>query len=458
VLPFVNRSRDEEDEYFADGLSDELLNVLAKIRGLRVAARTSAFQFKGKQEDLTVIGQKLNVATLLEGSVRRSGNRVRIAVQLVKVADGFHLWSETYDRTLDDIFAVQDDIAQSVVKELRAALLGEEPDSSGEVRAQVAEAAKGRGENAEAHLLFLQGRYFVNRLGQQDLAHGIALFRQVLSIEPGHALSWAWLSYAETTAAVSTTGSLEAGIARAREAASRALALEPDLAEGHLAIASIRLWYDFDWKGAADSYGRALDLAPGSAEALRANAMMAHMLGRYDESLSLCRRALEQDPLSVSAYGVLARVYHAMERLPEAEAAFRKALEISPDATALHSLLAIVLDAQGRHAEAEAEAAREPVEWARLFAQAVVHFAGGRPEDSKRALEELIRIGADTAAYQIAVAHGARGEADAAFEWLERAYTQRDSGLAFIRGHWIWRPLHKDPRWRPFLKKMGFPD
>ena len=460
VLPFVNRSRDQEDEYFADGLSDELLNVLAKIRGLRVAARTSAFQFKGKQEDLAVIGQKLNVATLLEGSVRRSGNRVRIAVQLVKVADGFHLWSETYDRTLDDIFAVQDDIAQSVVKELRAALLGEAPDSkaSRDVRAEVAVAVKGRGENAEAHRLFLQGRFFANRVSEQDLAKGIGLLRQALSIEPGHALAWACLSWAETISAISTTAALDAGITRAREAASRALTLEPDLAEGHIAMGEIRLWYDFDWKGAEASFRRALDLAPGNAEVLRTNALMAYIVGRYDEALSLCRRSLEQDPLSVPGHNVAARVYREMGRLPEAEATFRNVLEISSDATSIRCMLALVLDAQGRHAEAEAEVARETAEWARLFGQAIVCFNSGRPEDSKRALEQLIRIGADTAAYQIAVGYAVRGEVDAAFEWLERAYTQHDSGLAFVRRHRILQPLHQDPRWKPFLIKMGFAD
>ena len=460
VLPFVNRSRDEEDEYFSDGLTDELLNVLAKIRGLRVSARTSAFQFKGRNEDLAVIGQKLNVATLLEGTVRRSGNRVRITVQLVKVADGFQLWSETYDRTLDDIFAVQDDIAQSVVKELRAALLGDAPDSkaSGEVRAEVAAAAKGRGENPEAHRLFLQARFLVNRLAAQDLVHGIGLLRQVVSIEPGHALAWAWLSWAETTAAVTTSASVEGGIARAREAAAQAMEIEPDLAEGHLAMGALQLWYDFDWKGADASYRRALELAPGSSEALRGNAMISYTLLRYDEALSFCRRSLEQDPLSVSAYGIIARVHHAVEKLPEAEAAYRKGLEISSDATSIRSLLAIVLDAQGRREEALAMALNEPTEWARLFALAVVHFTGGRLEDSKLALDELVRIGENSAAYQIAVVHAVRGEVDAAFEWLERAYAQRDSGLAFIRAHWILRPLQSDPRWQPFVKKLGFPN
>ena len=196
MLPFVNRSRGEEDEYFADGLADELLNVLTKIRGLRVAARASSFQFKGKNEDLAVIGEKLNVATLLDGSVRKAGNRVRISVQLIKAADRIQLWSETYDRSLDDIFAVQDDIAQSVVKELRTALLGEAPDSkaSGTAREEVAAAAQGHGQDAEAHRLYLQGKYFIDRLTPEDSARGIRYLQEALAIDPSHAGAWVGLS------------------------------------------------------------------------------------------------------------------------------------------------------------------------------------------------------------------------------------------------------------------------
>ena len=460
VLPFANRSRDEEDEYFAEGLADELLTVLGKIRGLRVAARTSSAQFKGTTEDLVAIGRKLNVATLLEGSVRKSGNRVRISVQLVKVADGYHLWSETFDRTLEDIFAVQDDIAQSVVKELRTRLLGVETDSktSGELKAEVAAAAIGRGTDPEAHRLFLQGRYFVNRLGEEDVARGIALLRRSLAIEPGQALAWACLSWAETLAAITGHGQLDAGIARAREAASRSMALQPDLAEGHLALGWIRLWYDFDWQGADACFLRALELASGNAEVLRAAGMLNHIKGRFEEALAYGLRALEQDPLSISSYTIVARVYTAMDRLPEAAEAFRKGLEISPNATSIHSLLALVLDAQGRPDEALAVALKEPAGWARLFVLAILHHNGGRPEESQRALRALIDESAESAAYQVAVVHAVRREADAAFEWLERARAQRDSGLAFMRAHRHFRSLHGDPRWRAFLEKMGFPD
>src|SRR5947207_3193846 len=228
-------SRDEENEYFADGLADELLNVLAKIRGLRVAARSSAFTFKGKGATVAEVGRALNVATVLEGSVRKAGNRMRISVQLVKVADGYHLWSETYDRTLEDIFAVQDDIAQSVVKELRATLLGEEVDSeaSGEVKAEVAKAARGRGTDAEAHRLCLLARHLIDRLTREDTARAIGYLKQALALDSGVALAWAELGGAHATEANNGWAPVAEGYGNAREAVARSLALEPDLAEGH---------------------------------------------------------------------------------------------------------------------------------------------------------------------------------------------------------------------------------
>ncbi len=460
VLPFANRSRDEEDEYFAEGLADELLNVLAKIRGLRVAARTSSSQFKDTADDLATIGRKLNVATLLEGSVRKAGNRVRIAVQLVKVADGYQLWSETFDRTLDDIFAVQDDIAQSVVKELRTTLMGETADSkaSGEVKAEVAAAAEGRGTNAEAHRLFLQGRYFVNRFGAQDVARGIELLHQALAIEPGHALAWANLSWAETFMGISGGWPLEAAIARAREAASRSLALRPDLPEALHSLAWVQLYYDFDWKGAEASFRQALEASPGHPDFLRSYGMILTLRGRYEEGLARCREGIEKDPLSAGGYGAIGRIYLAMKRWPEAEDAFRRALEISPNATSMHSLISITYFKRGKLDEALAEVRKEPAEWARLYTEAIIQHALGNPEASRKAKERLVETGADTAAVQIAIACAMRGEPDEAFQWLEHAYEKRDSGLAYMKSIDLLEPLHDDPRWQAFLEKMNFPE
>lgn len=460
VLPFVNRSRDEEDEYFADGLADELMNVLARIRGLRVAARTSAFQFKGKNEDLAVIGAKLNVATLLEGSVRKSGTRVRISVQLVKVADGFQLWSETYDRTLEDIFAVQDDIAQAVVKELRTTLLGAEPDSkaSGEVRAEVAAAARGRGTDPEAHRLFLQGRFLVNRSTKADFARGEELLRQALSIDPDFAQAWAYLSAAQGLQGAFGFVDDASALEGARAAARRALELAPDLAEAHLAVGMLQLWSDWDWAGAGRSLARALELAPGNAEALRESGTLAYALGRVDEAIAFSRRAVEQDPLNAEAYNALSRPYVAAGRYAEAERTLRTALEISPGGVRFHLVLAIVLDLQGRRDEALAEALKETADWSRLTALAIVHHTGGRPAESDQALRDLIDRCADSAAVQIAQVLAVRGEADAAFDWLGRAFAQRDSGLAVTKMHPAFRGLHSDPRWAAFLGKMGLGD
>src|SRR3989441_7866409 len=260
VLPFVNMSDDAANEYFADGIAEELINVLSKIRGLRVASHTSAFSFKGGKVDIPTVAQQLNVATGLEGSVRKSGKRVRITVQLVQVATDSHLWSETYDRELEDIFAVQDDIAQSVVKELRSALLGEKRDASASaaVKAEVQAAAKGRGENARAYPLYLQGRFFADRLTQEDVKRGIGYFREALELDPGYALAWAGLARAHGNEAGYSWAPVDEGFGEARMAAERALALEPDLAEGHVALALIRNEYDWDWSGADVSMRRAL--------------------------------------------------------------------------------------------------------------------------------------------------------------------------------------------------------
>jgi TolB-like protein/Tfp pilus assembly protein PilF len=455
VLPFVNRSRDEEDEYFAEGLADEMLNLLAKIRGLRVAARSSSATFKGKTATVAEVGRALNVAAVLEGSVRKAGHRVRISVQLVKVADGYQIWSDTYDRTLEDIFAVQDDIAQSVVKELRATLLGESADSgtSGEVRAEVAAAAKGRGADPEAHREFIHGRYLIGRFTPDDVARGIEHLQQALAIDPEHALAWAWLSWGETQSA-SFGFSGAASLERARHAAQRALAIEPDLAEAHLALGSIRLLHDFDWKGADASIGRALQLAPGNAEVLRVGAVIEYCLGRVDRSLELSMRAVEQDPLNAANYLALGRAYRRLERLVEADAAFRRALEISPDCTTGHFLLAMSLAAQGRLDEALAEVQRERADWARWCGVAIIQHSRGCPRESDEAMEKLLTR-ADSSAWQIASVHAHRGNADEAFAWLERSFVQRDAGLPLTGGAAHFRSLHSDPRWPAFMRRIG---
>jgi len=457
VLPFVNRSASADDEYFSDGLADELLNVLSKIKGLRVTARSSSFHFKGKDTTVAEVGKVLDVATVLEGSVRKAGNRVRISVQLVQVSNSSHLWSESYDRTLEDTFAVQDDIAQSVVKELRATLLGEDADSdaSGRVKAEVAKAARGRGTDPEAHRLLLQARHLLGRYNREDQSKALEYLKQALELDTEFALAWAELGRAHIQGADSGWAPMADGYARAKEVVARALELEPDLAEGHAQMGMLQMRNEWDFRGAEASCTRALLLAPGNETALRAAGALAHSLGRIEDEIALLRRAIEQDPLRAGSYHNLGIALYAVDRFVEAEIACRRALELAPQIVAARAGLSMTLLAQAKGEEAVAVALREPDEAFRLCALAIVHHALGHRPESDAALDQLRDKYAEDCAYQIACVHGARGDADAAFEWLERCYVQRDGGLAEMKMNVALRSLHADPRWDAFLRKMG---
>ncbi len=454
VLPFVNMSRDEENEYFADGLSEELLNVLAKIRGLRVASRTSAFSFKGTNVDIPTVAQKLNVATVLEGSVRKSGKRVRITAQLIEVSSDSHLWSDTYDRELDDIFAVQDDIAQSVVKELRTALMGAPPEAAASVAADVRQATTGRGDNPAAFQLYLQGKFFGERTTQADTDKAIGLFKQALAIEPNFALAWAGLSRVYQTQAGFGFAPIGEGYENAREAAQRALALAPDSAEGYIELGHIQEANDWDWPAAEASFQRALDLAPGDAHALRSAAGLMRILGRLDEALELIRKAIALDPLSARTHRQAAMNYLMAERLDDAAASFQLALDLNPSGGLHHAFLAITRLLQGRPDEGLILAQSESHDVFRNVAFAMIHHTLGHPVESEAALQALIDGFGWTAAYQVAEVYAYRNEVEKAFEWLERAYAQRDPGVVYTSTDKLLRPLHGDARWRPFLQRM----
>jgi len=456
VLPFVNRSPDEENEYFADGLSEELLNVLAKIRGLRVASRTSAFHFKGKDVDLPTVARKLNVATILEGSVRKVGKRVRITAQLIQVATDSHLWSETYDREVEDIFAVQDDIAQAVVRELRVALLGEKPGASANaaVLADVEAARRGRGQDPEAQRLYLQGRFFVNRYTATEVAKGIEYYKHALSLDPEYGLAWAGLSEAYASQGDRGQAPPAEAYDRARGAAERALQVEPELAEGHAALGMAQM-HDWDWKKSTGSIRRALELAPGNVDVVTAAAELESVLGRQEEAITLGRRAVAQDPLSVLARKTLGRHCLYAGRLDDAEVEFRTILDISPSGGLAHHLLGLAHLLKGKPEKALAEMEQEPEEVFRLLGFALAHHGANRAPESNAALRQLIEKDSKTAACQIAHAYAYRGESDRAFEWLERAYVERDIGLAWSKAHPLLRNVHGDPRWLPFLEKMG---
>ena len=456
VLPFVNRSRNEEEEYFADGLADAIVNVLAKVRGLRVAAATSSFLFKRRDENVSAIGRRLNVATILDGSVRTVGDRLRVSVQLVNAADGFHLWSQMYDRTLDDVFAVQDDIAESVVAELRSALLeGDAASGDSDARADLAAAKRGRGAIPEAQRLYLRARHLGGLGSAEHVETGIRYAREAIDLDPGNALAWAWLSRAYLVKVGRGSRSREEGTALARKAAEQALRLEPDLPEAHLALSFYFGRHMWDWSAAAAATRKALELAPGSAEVLRAASQLARIQGQTGDAVTLGERAVELDPLSPTTHVTLGNAYRAVRRPREAEASYRTVLEIAPTRPVVHGLIALALVDQGRLVEARTEASREMSGEIRLMSQAVVAWLEGRPEDSDRALSQLIAEYGHDSGYQVAQAVAARRDPDRVFEWLEQAADQRDAGLADLLVEPLFDFVHEDPRWDALLRRIG---
>jgi TolB-like protein/class 3 adenylate cyclase/tetratricopeptide (TPR) repeat protein len=456
VLPFVNMSRDEENEFFADGLAEELLNLLAKIRNLRVASRTSAFSFKGKDVDIGTVARKLNVATILEGSVRKAGKRVRITAQLIEVATDSHLWSQTYDRDLDDIFAVQDDIAQAVVTELREALMGQPAEAAaGTAAAVVRAAATGRSENPEAFQLFLQAKFAGERITRESTDRAIALFQRAIEVEPTFALAWAELANMHQTQAGFAFAPIEEGIAKARQAALRSLEIAPDLAEGHLALGFILQSHDWDWEAAGASLQRALELAPSDASALRGSAVHAHIIGRVDDAVELIRRAVALDPLSPRVHRQAALIAMMAGRLDEAAASVQMAIDLAPNAGMAHGLFSIVRLLQYRLDEALTLAKAESHLVFRNAALAIICQRLALPTEAEAALRHLLDDFPDTAAFQIAEIYATRDDLDTAFRWLDRAYELRDSGLMFVATDPHLRSLHRDPRWGTLLDRMN---
>lgn len=457
VLPFANASDAPEHAYFAEGLAGELAAMLARVAGLRVASRTSSFSFRGRGVDLATIASRLGVATVLEGSVRAAGARVRVTAELVEVATDARLWSRTYDRQIDDLLAVQDDIARAVVDELRVTLLDGTPDTAAQRAAStdLAAAARGRSADAEAWRLYLQGRYLVGRRTPEETALGIARLHEALQRDPSFARAWVALAGAYGTQEQYHWAPPDEALARARQAVDRALALEPQLPDAHAQRLWHQLVYDWDVAGAEASLRRALAGAPNDTALLRRAGLLADMRGRFDEACDALRRAADQDPLHASTFANLGVVAHAAGRLAEAEEALRTALALAPEQSNTRAFLAQLLVAQQRLPEALDEAAHEPDPIYRLWALALARHAAGDRTGADAALAALTRDHADAAAFQIAEVHASRGEADAAFAWLARALAQRDGGLLGMGSSPALRPLHGDARWAALLVRVG---
>jgi TolB-like protein/DNA-binding winged helix-turn-helix (wHTH) protein/predicted Zn-dependent protease len=449
VLPFADMSPAKDQEYFSDGLSEQLINDLAKVSGLKVVGRSSSFQFRGKNENLRDVERKLGVANVLEGSVWREGNHVRITAELIKADDGFQLWSQTYDRQINDIFAVQDEIAMATTEALEPKLLG----GNGETGASTP-----RSTNPEAYEAFLQANYFIDRgASKEDLAKALDYADQAIKLDEKYAPGWVLRATVENVMATVSLTNVTDGFRRARSDAERAIALDPTLASGYLALANTQISYDWDWDAANTCVSKAASLEPGNPEVFDMRSHLSALMGNLDEAVKLGERAVALDPLDTITRLQLGYRLYVAGRYDEAQVELQKALELNPQAAFVHFVLCKVLIAEAKPLQALAEIEKEPSEWGKLTGQVLAYHALGRAQDSNAALAELIAKHDTDSAYQIAEVYAFRGESAKSIGWLQRAYNQRDAGLPEIKTDPLLKNLRHDSRYTEFLQKMHMP-
>jgi len=440
VLPFVNMSSDEEQEYFSDGISEELLNLLAKIPEMRVISRTSAFFYKGKDIKLADIGRELSVAHILEGSVRKAGNQVRITAQLIEVRSDSHLWSETYDRSLDNIFAIQDEIAAEVVAQLKITLLGAAP--------QV------RQSDPEAYALYLQARQAHRQVTASSYERAVILYQKALAVDPGYAAAWRDLAAVYVSQVAGGLRPSDEGYRLAQETAAKALSIDPKYAPTHDLLGVIAMLVDGDLATAALHIESALNLEPANPDILVSASMLLKSLGRLDEGTALLEYVVARDPLSPRSRFNLAHFYLAGGRLDEAIASYRTVLSLSPDSASSHYLIGIALLLGGEPEAALVEMQQEPSVW-REIGLPMVYHALQQLEKSDTTLAGLIEKIEQDGAINIAQVLAYRGEADRAFEWLDKAVASNEPGLSDISTTLEFNNLHDDPRWKLILESIG---
>ena len=442
VLPFVNMSSDPEQEYFSDGLSEELINLLVKLPDLKVIARTSSFAYKGKDTRIADIAKELGVAHVLEGSVRKAGDKLRITAQLIHAADSTHLWSETYDRQLTDIFAIQDEIAAEVVRALEPTL-------------GVTPAASSVPRDLDAYHLFLKGRHLAQGLTKSELERATTLFERSLERNPDYAPAWVELARARVLQEDFGLLDRPESYDRAREAVGRALTLDPNSA-GALSLMGWIRTVDFDWTGAEANFRRALEIEPGNADAILRAGWIAAEQGRYEEGLRLVRKAIELDPLRVSGYDYLGYLLGVTGHMDERDQAFRKLIELSPEDGPYYR--GRMLIDSGDLEEALEEYQQVPDNAWTLLGLSEIHFKLGQDEQSRVALIEATEKYGHLLPFDIAGAHAIRGEADRAFEWLDLAYRQRNVRLADFKLNPDMTLLAGDPRYKQMLRKLNLPE
>jgi TolB-like protein/Flp pilus assembly protein TadD len=445
VLPFADISEKKDQEYFADGMAEEIIDLLVKIPGLKVISRTSSFQFKGKTEDLRSIATKLGVAYVLEGSVRKSGDRLRVTAQLIDSRDGSHLFSQTYDRDLSDVLKMQDEIALALVRALQI-----EVDASDFVFRPAL-------RNAEAYTTYLQGWHADDRADQQGLERAVSDFQRALELDPAFAA--AEVGLADTYFDLGIFGFLSPAIAfeKARRAAEDALKLDPTLGVAHAQLGDIHRAYDWDWAAAAKELKQAQELAPNDSTVLFTSAALPWTLGRWDDALKLTNAALARDPLNPTGYENLSQIQLRRGRLAESEEAQRRSLAIRPTGIGDHYLLGLVLLARGEREAALAEMLKESDDQMRLGGSAMAYFTLGRKVDSDSALAQMIKSPISRPFF-IASVFAFRGQLDEALNWLDASNTQGESALLLLKSQLMFDKLQGDPRYRAFLKKKNLPE
>jgi TolB-like protein len=447
VLPLLNESGDPGDEYFSDGLSEELIAALAQIKGLKVIGRSSSFRFKDKREDSKAIGEKLRVSTLLEGTVRKQGDQVRIVAELVNAADGSELWSQTFDRELKDIFAVQAEIAEAVATSLELTVLG----------TQDKPAKNAATKSVEAHNAYLQGHFYFERGNLEDYRKSVGFFEQATRLDPEYALSYAECSEAWAWIGDLSNEKQKEAWKEAGSDAEKAVAVDPNLAEAHAALGWVRFFIEWKFADGLAELRRAQQLSPWNPTANDLMARVVVYLGQFQEAEKLAGEAVELDPLAYQARASLARILFAEGKLDEAEASARKAAELQPAAAGNHRWQVFVAVQRGEGEAALREAQLEPNEGYRRFELALAHYARGERRAADEALAELIATDRNFLAYQIAEVYAWRAETDKAFEWLQVSLDNHDTGTLSLLIDPLMHGLRHDARCNSLLAKIGLP-
>lgn len=451
VLPFENLSGEADQDYFCDGLTDEIINALSNIDGLKVVARTSAFAFKGKHMNVQDIGRELQVQNVLEGSVRKRGDQLRITSQLIKVADGFHLWSGRFDRELKDVFAIQDEISLAIADVLSLKILGKEKEGL----------IKGGTRDSEAFDYYLRGSFIANNITEKSLDTAIGLFEKAVEIDPNFALAYVELANAYSLIPAISTTSIKGAYAKAKKYALKALEIDDTLAEGNTVMGVIKL-NEYDWKGAEKNFLRAIKLNPGYAQSYHQYSFLLAYLGRFDEAERMIGKAIELDPFNLNIARALGRILFIAGKHEEAIDVLEETKKINPNFTAISYNLALIYLDKSEFERARKEFLKEKDTlrvWNPSFdaVEGIILAREGDTDKARQILDALLELSKNkhVSAYWIAALSIALGELDQGFIWLERAYKDQDFFVNWINVDPLFRNVRSDSRFKKIVKKMG---